>query len=1281
MSEQTKIEVINIADEMKSAYIDYSMSVIVSRALPDVRDGLKPVHRRVLYGMLDLGVTHSKPFKKSARIVGEVLGKYHPHGDSSVYDTMVRMAQSWSLRYPLVDGQGNFGSIDGDSPAAMRYCVTGDTRIKTDKGLVKIADLVPNTPLNSDSPLAVNVLSLHKATNKAVAFFNSGAHPVYHLQTTEGFSLKGTGNHPILVFQQNADGKPAYAWKLMENIQVGDKIVMDRTQKDLSTKQITDEERNWAIIAGCLVSEGFVSEKRMGFNNTDKQYYQDFVNAYKVNIGTKFYDYERTLPSGKSIYEFDVQNLNEFEQNPLFKDLRNRKASEKIIPDYIFTASKEAQKIFLQYLFEGDGSIALLERNTINLQYCTQSLQLAQDIQVLLLEFGVIGKISPTKARDEYKLCIGGYHNIVKFYENIGFASLKIEKLKQIIESETLRRAEAPVRYSLSSDYIPYISTYIRANQPKYNRFLDKNNFDRFERIDVMEADIMEAIPQPDLKEFFQELVADRYYFATVENCALLPEEQVVYSVKVDSKCHSFVANGFINHNTEARLHRISDEIIEDINKNTVDFQPNFDDSLEEPSVMPTKLPNLLINGSSGIAVGMATNMMPHNINEVIDGVTATIDNPEITISELMTHIKAPDFPTGGTIYGVSEIRDAYETGRGRCVVRGKAEIQTVGNREQIIITEIPYQVNKSVLVQKIAELVNDKKIEGISDIRDESDGRSGLRVVVELKRDAIANVVLSKLYKYTPLQNSYGISNIALVNGRPRTLNLKQLIEEFIKFRLDVIVRRTKFELKEAEAKAHILEGLLIALDNLDEVIAIIRASKTVDDAKVGLMTRFSLSDLQSKAILEMRLQRLTGLERDKVRGEYEEWLKIIDRLKGILEDEGQRRTIIKGELADIKQKFGDKRRTEITYEQGEISVEDMIADEEVMVTISHVGYIKRTKTSEFRTQGRGGRGSRGAKTRNEDFVEQMFIASSHNYLLFFTEKGRCYWLRVYEIPEATKNSAGRALQNIIQLPADDKVRAYIIVKDLTDKEFIANHFIVFCTKKGIIKKSPIEDFSRPRANGINAIEIKDGDQLLDARLTNGSNEILIATRNGKTVRFNERHVRPTGRGTMGVTGVEMEDNTDNAVVGMISVDKGDTATTVLIVSEQGNGKRTDVEDYRLTNRGGKGVTTMNITEKTGKVVAIKAVLETDDLMITTKSGMTIRMSVANIRVMGRATQGVRVIRLEEGEQIADIALLKESSLPAEETLTDAIIEATAALPSENGHAAQEAVDAIVEE
>lgn len=1208
MSEQTKIEVINIADEMKSAYIDYSMSVIVSRALPDVRDGLKPVHRRVLYGMLDLGVTHSKPFKKSARIVGEVLGKYHPHGDSSVYDTMVRMAQSWSLRYPLVDGQGNFGSIDGDSPAAMRYCVTGDTRIKTDKGLVKIADLVPNTPLNSDSLLAVNVLSLHKATNKAVAFFNSGAHPVYHLQTTEGFSLKGTGNHPVLVFQQNADGKPAYAWKLMENIQAGDKIVMDRTQKNLSTKQITDEERNLAISAA--------------------------------------------------------------------------QASEKIIPDYIFTASKEAQKIFLQYLFEGDGSISLLERNTINLQYCTQSLQLAQDIQVLLLEFGVIGKISPTKARDEYKLYIGGYHNIVKFYENIGFASLKIEKLKQIIENESLRRAEAPVRYTLSSDYIPYISSYIRANQPKYNRFLGKNNFDRFERIDVMEADIMEAIPQPDLKEFFQELVADRYYFATVENCALLPEEQIVYSVKVDSKCHSFVANGFINHNTEARLHRISDEIIEDINKNTVDFQPNFDDSLEEPSVMPTKLPNLLINGSSGIAVGMATNMMPHNINEVIDGVTATIDNPEITISELMTHIKAPDFPTGGTIYGVSEIRDAYETGRGRCVVRGKAEIQAVGNREQIIITEIPYQVNKSVLVQKIAELVNDKKIEGISDIRDESDGRSGLRVVVELKRDAIANVVLSKLYKYTPLQNSYGISNIALVNGRPRTLNLKQLIEEFIKFRLDVIVRRTKFELKEAEAKAHILEGLLIALDNLDEVIAIIRGSKTVDDAKMGLMTRFSLSDLQSKAILEMRLQRLTGLERDKVRGEYEEWLRVIDRLKGILEDEGQRRTIIKGELADIKQKFGDKRRTEITYEQGEISVEDMIADEEVMVTISHVGYIKRTKTSEFRTQGRGGRGSRGAKTRNEDFVEQMFIASSHNYLLFFTEKGRCYWLRVYEIPEATKTAAGRALQNIIQLPADDKVRAYIIVKDLTDKEFIANHFILFCTKEGIIKKSPIEDFSRPRTNGINAIEIRETDQLLDAKLTNGTNEILIATRNGKTVRFNEAKVRPTGRGTMGVKGVELEENAEDAVVGIISVDKGDTATTVLIVSEQGNGKRTDVEDYRLTNRGGKGVTTMNITEKTGKVVAIKAVLETDDLMITTKSGMTIRMSVANIRVMGRATQGVRVIRLDEGEQIADIALLKESSLPAEETLTEAIIEATtAALPSENGHAAEEAADTTVEE
>jgi len=807
---------IKIDDHMKSAYIDYSMSVIVSRALPDVRDGLKPVHRRVLFGMSELGLVYNKAHKKSARIVGEVLGKYHPHGDTSVYDSMVRMAQDWSLRYPLVDGQGNFGSMDGDSPAAMRY--------------------------------------------------------------------------------------------------------------------------------------------------------------------------------------------------------------------------------------------------------------------------------------------------------------------------------------------------------------------------------------------------------------------------------------------TEARLRKISDEILADLGKETVDFSLNFDDTLKEPTVLPTKVPNLLVNGASGIAVGMATNMMPHNLTEVIDGIVATIANPEIDLDGLMEFIKAPDFPTGGIIYGMTGVKEAFATGRGRVVLRAKAEIQTdSNNREKIVVHEIPYQVNKANLIVKIAELVNTEKITGISGVRDESD-RNGLRIVVEVKRDAMANVILSQLFKYTPLQSSYGVNNVCLVNGRPRILNLKQQIEEFIKFRIEVVVRRTQYELKKAEERAHILEGLLIALDNLDAVIALIRASRTVEIARNGLMEKFGLSEIQARAILEMRLQKLTGLEIDKVQKEYDELQTLIAHLNAILGSEEMQKDIVKEELAEVREKFGDDRRSEISYADGEISIEDLIKNEEVVITISNLGYIKRTPVTEYRTQSRGGRGSRGAKTRDSDFVEHLFTAKTHNYLLLFSEQGRCHWLRVYEIPEAGKNSAGRVLQNIVALPKDDKVKAYIKIEDLKDEEFLNNNYIIFCTKQGVIKKTSVEKFSRPRANGINAITIRENDTLLEARLTNGENEILIGVRSGRAIRFPEAKVRPMGRSAAGVRGIILNAGGDDAVVGMISVDPTDESRTVLMVSEKGYGKRTKLEDYRMTNRGGKGVKTLQVTDKTGYLATIKSVSEEEDLMITNKSGITIRIAASTMRVMGRATQGVKVIRIDKGDAIADIAVIPKS-------------------------------------
>ena len=808
IAESGNIIPINIEDEMRGAYIDYSMSVIVSRALPDVRDGLKPVHRRILFGMDELGVNYNRPYKKCARIVGDVLGKYHPHGDTAVYDAMVRMAQEWSMRYQLVDGQGNFGSIDGDNPAAMRY--------------------------------------------------------------------------------------------------------------------------------------------------------------------------------------------------------------------------------------------------------------------------------------------------------------------------------------------------------------------------------------------------------------------------------------------TEARMKKTAEDLLADIDKDTIDWQNNFDDSLKEPTVLPARLPNLLLNGGTGIAVGMATNMPPHNLTEVVNGTIAYIEKRgDLEIADLMQYIKAPDFPTGGTIYGYDGVKDAFETGRGRVVVRGKVRFEENGNRERIIVEEIPFMVNKSDMIKKTADLVNSKKIEGVSDIRDESD-RTGMRIVYELKRDAIPNIVLNKLYKYTQLQSSFSVNNIALVKGRPELLNLKQMIGHFVDHRHEVLVRKTKFELSQAEKRAHILEGLLIALDNLDAIIKLIRSSQTPEDAKIGLMSNFSLSEIQSKAILDLRLQKLTGLERNKIKQEHAE---IMERIKGfqeILNNEDLRYTLLTDDLKEVKEKYGDERRSNIEYSSSEVSIEDMIPNEEVLITISHLGYIKRTSLSEYRSQGRGGVGSKGATTRDKDFVEEMVMANNHDYMLFFTEQGKCFWLRVYEIPEGSKTSKGRAIQNLINIPSDDKVMAYINTKDLKDEEYVNENYIVMCTKQGQIKKTSLEQYSRPRTNGINAITIREGDQLLEAKMTNGESQIMMAVKSGKCIRFEEEKVRSMGRTASGVRGIRLKDDKDE-VIGMICVN--DMESSVLVVSENGYGKRSAIQEYRITNRGGKGVKTINITEKTGNLIELKNVTDEDDLMVINKSGITIRIGVDTLREMGRATQGVKIIRLRDNDSIASVA------------------------------------------
>ena len=825
MLEQDRIIKINIEEEMKSSYIDYSMSVIVSRALPDVRDGFKPVHRRILYGMMELGNTSDKPYKKSARIVGEVLGKYHPHGDSSVYYAMVRMAQEWAMRYPLVDGQGNFGSVDGDSPAAMRY--------------------------------------------------------------------------------------------------------------------------------------------------------------------------------------------------------------------------------------------------------------------------------------------------------------------------------------------------------------------------------------------------------------------------------------------TEARLNKLGEAMMDDLYKETVDFEPNFDNTLTEPKVMPTRIPNLLVNGASGIAVGMATNMPPHNLSEVIDACEAYIDNQEITVEELMTYVKAPDFPTGGYIYGISGVREGYLTGRGRVVMRAKAEIETGQTHDKIVVTEIPYNVNKAELIKYIADLVNDKRIEGISNANDESD-RDGMRIVIDVKRDANASVVLNKLYKMTALQTSFGMNNVALVHGRPKTLNLRDMIKYFVEHRHEVVIRRTQFDLRKAKERAHILEGLIIASDNIDEVIRIIRAAKTPNDAIAGLIERFNLTEIQSRAIVEMRLRQLTGLMQDQLHAEYEEIMKQIAYLESILADDEVCRKVMKDELLEVKAKYGDERRSEIVYSSEEFNPEDFYADDQMIITISHMGYIKRTPLTEFRAQNRGGVGSKGTETRDADFVEHIYPATMHNTMMFFTQKGKCYWLKVYEIPEGTKNSKGRAIQNLLNIDSDDSVTAYLRVKSLDDTEYINSHYVLFCTKKGVIKKTLLEQYSRPRQNGVNAITIREDDSVIEVRMTNGNNEIIIANRNGRAIRFHEAAVRVMGRTATGVRGITLDNDGQDEVIGMICIKDLETES-VMVVSEQGYGKRSEIEDYRKTNRGGKGVKTMNITEKTGKLVTIKSVTDENDLMIINKSGITIRLKVADVRIMGRATQGVRLINLEKrNDQIGSVCKVMTESLedevPAEE-------------------------------
>ena len=1226
-----------IEEEMKTSYLDYSMSVIVGRALPDIRDGLKPVHRRVLYAMWDMGMTHNKPFKKSARIVGEVLGKFHPHGDTAVYDSLVRMAQPFAVRYPLIDGQGNFGSVDGDRAAAMRYCVTGDTMIITEKGLLPIGKLAEQEDID------LKVLSRDRQVHKASKWFDSGAHPTLRLTTNKGYTIQGSCNHPLLTLTTDISGSPAMAWKLLEEIEVNDVVVLDRSESLWPSQPVhlkglypckrtsrTMERllpltltKELAFVMGSLVAEGTIGKDKIEFCNTDETFLEEFASCWKKTFPDSTLHRFARKPSsyGRKPYA-------RYETHCLFTIdfLKNTgvppvKSQEKTVPQVVFQSPRDVVASFLRAYFEGDGSISYAPK-MVELSCCSVSEQLVKQIQILLLRFGIDSFKRFDKYRNTHKLYIRGRRNILKFYKQIGFVSeIKNKKLEFVI-----------LHYKKDSslyDYVPFISDYIR-KRVGHVEFIDKHNFDRYgtmrENYQQVATLTLQKTGQ-DVSSLFEYLLTYDYLFervVKVEQAGIAK----VYSVKVDSDCHSFVANGFINHNTEARLHKIAEEILQDIEKETVSFTPNFDGSLKEPTVLPSKIPNLLLNGSTGIAVGMATNIPPHNMRELCSAVIAAIDKPDMNVDEVMHHLPAPDFPTGGIICGTFGVKEAYSTGRGKVTIRARHHVEDYKNKTRIIITEIPYQVNKAELVEQIAALVRDKKISGISDLRDESD-REGLRVVIELKSGTNTDVVLNQLFSHSRLQETFGIINLALVDNQPRILPVIEIIRHFIAHRQDVVRKRTAFDLKEAEKKAHILEGLIIALDHIDEIIAFLKKTKSTDAAKTGLMQDYGLSAEQAAAILDMRLGKLTHLEPEKIREDHRALLVQIADLRDILASEPRIFGIIKSELMDLSARFGDARRTMIQHEAaGEILEEELIKPEDVVVTMSHGGYLKRLPIDTYKQQRRGGKGIIAAETKEEDYIEHLFVANTHDHLLFFTNLGKVHWLRVFEVPEAGRYARGGSIVNLLNLSPQERVTSTLAIK-----EFSENKFVFFVTKKGVVKKTELSAYSNPRKGGILAIGVDEGDELISTLLTDGKQQIILATKEGLAIRFDEEDVRPMGRAAGGVIGIRLKEK--DAVVDAVVADE---TKTLLCVTERGFGKRTPISDYRLIGRGGVGVINVKLTEKNKAVVAVKAVAESDEIMIITKNNIMIRTPVSGISSVGRNSQGVHVIKVEEGDEVVAV-------------------------------------------
>ena len=1233
---EANVEPIEIQEEMERSFLDYAMSVITSRALPDARDGLKPVHRRILYGMYAGGLRPDRKHQKSAAAVGDVMGKFHPHGDSAIYDAMARMAQDFSLRYPLIDGHGNFGTPDpNDRPAAMRYCLVGDSRVRMADGSTRAIGSLADAASSSEVDVDLKVLDHNGSPVRADKFFHSGSHPTLRLRTREGFELTGTQNHPVLVLDRVA-GVPLPQWKLLDEVQPGDRVILSRAASRPGS--VTQRELDAAFLGGAWVSEGFWSEERAGFNNTDRSFFEAVVAAYDAVVGGPRYVNSRALPSGRTLHELDVHNLGALRQSDLH-ELAGLKSADKRIPELVWRGPADVKQAFLQSLFEGDGSVSDLGNNTIQITYSTRSEQLARDVQELLLEFAVVSRQARYE-NGEIKVVIGNRRDAARFAYNVGFWGAKQVKLERILDA----LPGAPS--SNSTDRVPFLAEYLRnasGARGVDRKWLEKHSIDRVEDWERGGHPILDHIPSVEAKQVLAPLVASAWYYATVESVTPAGV-QPVYSIRVDTEDHSFLAGGFVNHNTEARLHTLAMQLLGEIDEDTVDFVPTYDGNTVEPVVLPARFPNLLVNGGGGIAVGMATNIPPHNLGEVIDAVQHVITHPDATSDDLMQFVKGPDFPTGALILGRSGIIDAYRTGRGSVKMRAVATIDE-GRRGdlRIVVTEVPYQTSVEVIGTKIAELVNERKIEGIRDVRNESSGDT-MRLVVELKRDANAQVVLNLLYKHTPMQTNFAVHMLALVDNVPRLLDLATAIKVYVEHQREVIQRRTAFRLRKARDREHIVEGLVKALDMIDAIIVLIRGSQDVETARAGLIAApFEFSELQANYILDMQLRRLTQLEGQKLREELEELRALIAELQSILDDPGKLDSVISTELAEVRDKYADERRTQLTHDTGEIDVLDLIDDEEVVVVLSNKGYIKTVAADAFRRQGRGGRGVRGGNLRDEDFVAHLLTTTAHSYLLFFSNRGKVYRLRAHEIPMKERTARGTALVNLLAVDNDERIEAIIDTRTYEE-----GSFLFFATRKGIVKKTRMQEYDSSLRAGLIAINLQSGDELVKVVQTSGNDDIFMVSKNGMTIRFSENDVRSMGRATAGVRGMKLK-NEDDAVVGCTVAQD---ASVMLFVSSSGHGKRTKLEHFNRQGRGGQGVRGMKITASRGSVVAAFTVTADDEILVFSSGGNIIRMGAMEISSQGRDATGVRVARLEAGETVSAVApVLEADSEPGEDS------------------------------